>query len=138
MQIKKLAGHCSIPLVLLLLFFSLHQSCLAPAVQEILTCVHLVHPPFSLCLHVLETERELKGRVCVRERKSEGGRCCATERGRSSRKKGRDEGIRENIKREEKDRQCVFVCVCMRETESSGYTAERRREQRDAHCSSAH
>lgn len=64
---KKLVGHCSIPLVLLLLFFffSLHQPCLAPAVQEILMCAPR-SSPLSLCLHVHDSEREQK-RECVRE-----------------------------------------------------------------------
>ncbi len=45
-------------------------------------------------------EREREGeREREREGEREAGKCCATERGRSSWERGRDEGIRENIKR---------------------------------------
>lgn len=124
---KKLVGHCSIPLVLLLLFFfffSLHQPCLAPAVQEILMCAPR-SSPLSLCLHVHDSEREQK-RECVRE----GGREIKLK------KRGRDEGIKENIKRKteggerragrESERGCACLYERERERERSGCTAQRK------------
>lgn len=73
----------------------------------------------SLCLHVLESELKSER---VRESRSEGEGCCATERCRSRCKRGRDEGIRENIKREERS----SVCVC-RHREQRRHNREKRR-----------
>lgn len=100
---KKLAGHCSTPSVLLFFFSSssLHQSCIALAAEELLTCAHLSHPSSSPCLPA-------RPPACVRSRLSqeewgEEGREAVQQR-KAGGERGRDEGIRENRKREEKDR----------------------------------